>query len=75
MNDTLQKRLLASIAALTRPTWYSLDRALSRDGGPAIGNVLEAVQELVEQGLVEAVPGETPAMPLYELTDRGKMRL
>jgi hypothetical protein len=66
MTDETQRRLLTSIAALPRPTWYSIDRAISRDG-PLPGNVVEAIQELVEQELVEVIRGETPAMPLYKL--------
>lgn len=75
MNDETRRRLLASIAALPRPTWYSIDRALSRDGPPHPGNLVEAIQELVGQGLVEAIPGETPAMPLYKVTAKGMMRI
>lgn len=75
MNNEAQRRFIASIAALSKPTWYSIDRALSRDTGPLPDNVVEAVQWLIEQGLVEAIPGETPAMPLYQLTAKGKMLL
>jgi len=36
---------------------------------------VETVQWLIEQGLVEAIPGEMPAMPIYQLTAKGKMLL
>lgn len=75
MNEAIQQRLLAGIGRVTRATWYSVDRALSCDEGPRPENVLEAILELVDLGLVEELPGETPAMPVYVLTAEGFRRL
>lgn len=46
-----------------------------RDEGSRPDNVLEAILELVELGLVNELPGETPAMPVYKLTAEGQGRL
>lgn len=75
MGGAIKGRLLACIGRLPQATWYSVDRALGRDEGSRPDNVLEAILELVELGLVNELPGETPAMPVYKLTAEGQGRL
>ena len=75
MDVAKQGMLLACIQRLPRATWYSVDRALGRDESSRPDNVLEAILELVELGLVDELPGETPAMPVYKLTAEGLRRL
>jgi hypothetical protein len=74
MTNEMKQCLLSKIAGLTQATWYSLDRAMSRDGYAGI-NVLEAVDELIKLGLVEQCPGKDPALPFYKLTEMGTAQL
>ena len=49
MTEELKRYLLSKIAGLTQATWYSLDRAVSRDGHAGEMNVVQAVKELQER--------------------------
>jgi len=75
MTDEQRKYFLSKIAGLTQATWYSLDRAISREGHAGEVNVLQSVKELVELGWVEETPGRDAALPIYKLTEKGHTQL
>lgn len=51
--------------------WYTVDRELSMRGFAGQLHVPKAVSALEKEGLVSISPGESPAMPIYSITDKG----
>lgn len=51
--------------------WYKLDRELSLRGFAGRVHVPRAVSALEQEGWVNISPGNSPAMPVYSITEKG----
>jgi hypothetical protein len=74
MSDDLEQMVLQVLASTEEDwTWYRLDRALSAMGMGGQVNVARLASLLSERGLVDVLAGESPAIPRYRITERGRM--
>lgn len=53
-------------------TWMTLDRMLSIRGLGGVGQVPRYVAKLAEDGMINIVEGNKPAMPFYVITPKGR---
>lgn len=58
-----------------RWNWYRLERALSQQRLGGQENLMALLAEFESKGLVNVIPTENPAMPVYELTEKGRSSL
>ena len=74
-----EANLIAVVRTLARTdlkwNWYTLDRALAWQPAQEWFNVVEAVEVLVQRGLVVVVPSSNPSRPIYQLTELGRQWL
>lgn len=76
MNEEIKYAVLNLLARDDVPwTWYRVDRALSQQGLGGRENIARLASELQRLGLIEITTGEDPAMPVYTLTEAGKLGL
>jgi len=75
MNNEVQ---LAVLKLLLRKdvqwNWYRLERALSQRRLGGQENLMKLLAGLEDDGLLRVVPTNNPAMPIYELTEKGMAR-
>jgi len=74
MNDDIENAILKLLAKEdVRWTWYRLERALSQLGLGQGVNIAKLTSELEKRGFLEVLAGDNPSMPVYVLTDLGKL--